>query len=129
MLSHLSFGVADLLRAQTFYDAVMEPLGCVRSWAYPTAIGYGRPGRQDKLALFLRPDATVPLAAGPGFHLCLCAQDEAAVHAFHAAALAHGGTDEGAPGPRPQYGPTYYAAFVKDPDGHKLEVKVQPVGA
>ena len=60
-------------------------------------------------------------APGPGFHLAFDAADPAAVDRFHAAALEHGGSDDGPPGPRPQYGPTYYAAFVFDPDGNKLE--------
>lgn len=123
MLSHLSLGVSDLERAATFYDAVLAPLGSVRVWSYPTAAGFGAAGGPDKLALFAKPDATVPLAAGPGFHLCFTAPSQQAVDAFHAAALASGGEDGGAPGLRPHYGATYYAAFVLDPDGHKLEAK------
>jgi catechol 2,3-dioxygenase-like lactoylglutathione lyase family enzyme len=61
------------------------------------------------------------VAPGPGFHLAFDAASRASVDRFHAAALAAGGTDEGGPGPRPHYGATYYAAFVRDPDGHKLE--------
>ncbi|MCP4871111.1 MAG: VOC family protein [Proteobacteria bacterium] len=123
MLSHLSLGVADLARSQAFYDAALAPLGYERLWAYPDALGYGHPGGNDKLALFVHPDADVPLAAGPGFHLCFEAPDSDAVDGFHAAAMASGGSDEGAPGLRPHYGATYYAAFVRDPDGHKLEAK------
>ncbi len=122
MLGHLSFGVRDLDRAMAFYDAITAPLGVVRVWSGPKGAGYGPPGGQDKLALFPRIDAHAP---GPGFHLALDAPDHAAVDAFHAAALAHGGEDRGAPGPRPQYSPTYYAAFVMDPDGHKLEAVFQ----
>jgi catechol 2,3-dioxygenase-like lactoylglutathione lyase family enzyme len=77
---------------------------------------------EDEDEIFHRPD-THP--AGAGFHLAIFAPSEDAVRAFHAAALAQGGSDEGAPGPRPQYGESYFAAFVLDPDGHKLEVKVQ----
>ena len=77
----------------------------------------------DKLALFLRKDSDRALAAGPGFHLAFAAPSQEAVAAFHAGALANGGTDEGGPGLRPHYGATYYAAFVRDPDGHKLEAK------
>ena len=123
MLSHLSLGVADLARSQRFYDAALAPLGYVRLWAFDDAIGYGVPGGNDKLALFVHPSADVPLAAGPGFHLCFEACSSEAVDGFHAAAMATGGTDEGAPGLRPHYGATYYAAFVRDPDGHKLEAK------
>lgn len=118
MLGHLSFGVRDLDRATAFYDAALAPLGVVRVWANARGAGFGPPGGQDKLALFVAPGATSP---GPGFHLAFDAPSRAAVDTFHAAALAAGGTDRGAPGLRPHYGATYYAAFVLDPDGHKLE--------
>jgi catechol 2,3-dioxygenase-like lactoylglutathione lyase family enzyme len=118
MLGHLSFGVADLARSTAFYDAAMGALGLARVWTSDHGVGYGAPGGGDKLALFPRPDA---LAPGAGFHLAFDAPDRAAVDRFHAAAMAAGGTDDGAPGPRPHYGDTYYAAFVIDPDGYKLE--------
>ena len=123
MLSHVSLGVADLDRSQAFYDAALATLGFVRVWRFPDAIGYGRPGGDDELALFLKEGAEVPLAAGPGFHLAFSAPSQDAVRGFHAAAVTNGGTDEGGPGLRPHYGATYYAAFVRDPDGHKLEAK------
>ena len=119
MLSHLSFGVNDLERSAAFYDAVFAPLGIVRLWSSPKGVGYGPPGGQDKLALFARPGKATP--PSEGFHLAFEAPARGAVDAFHAAALAHGGHDLGAPGPRAHYGPDYYAAFVADPDGHKLE--------
>jgi catechol 2,3-dioxygenase-like lactoylglutathione lyase family enzyme len=119
MLGHLSFGVDQLARAIAFYDAVLAPLGYVRVWTDAKAAGYGAPGGPDRLALFERPGQTV--APGPGFHLAFVAPDRPAVDAFHRAALASGGKDAGAPGLRPHYSPTYYAAFVVDPDGHKLE--------
>src|SRR5262245_25504092 len=119
MLGHLSFGVADLPRAIAFYDAALAPLGYVRVWNSPGQAGYGVPGGNDKLALKLQSGPVVP--PGPGFHLALVAPSQEAVDRFHAAALRHGGSDEGGPGPRPHYGASYYAAFVRDPDGHKLE--------
>jgi catechol 2,3-dioxygenase-like lactoylglutathione lyase family enzyme len=119
MLGHLSFGVSDLQRAIAFYDAVLAPIGFVRVWTSEKQAGYGPPGGGDKLALKLQSGPVVP--PGPGFHLAFDAKSHEVVDAFHAAALATGGTDEGAPGLRPHYGPTYYAAFVRDPDGHKLE--------
>jgi catechol 2,3-dioxygenase-like lactoylglutathione lyase family enzyme len=118
MLGHLSFGVADLARSTAFYDAAMDALGFARVWTSNHGVGYGVAGGDDKLALFPRPDA---LAPGAGFHLAFDAPDRAAVDCFHAAAVASGGTDDGAPGLRPHYGATYYAAFVIDPDGYKLE--------
>lgn len=121
MLSHLSLGALDLNRATVFYDAALGALGYVRVFSSDAAVGYGPPGGNDKLAVFDRSTATERLAAGPGFHLALTAPSREAVDAFHAAAVRCGGVDAGAPGLRPHYGATYYAAFVHDPDGHKLE--------
>jgi catechol 2,3-dioxygenase-like lactoylglutathione lyase family enzyme len=119
MLSHLSFGVANLARAGAFYDAVLRPLGYVRAWEGEHGIGDGPPGGNDKLALFAQDGPVTP--PGAGFHLALAAPSCAAVDAFHAEALRLGGRDDGRPGLRPDYSPTYYAAFVFDLDGYKLE--------
>jgi catechol 2,3-dioxygenase-like lactoylglutathione lyase family enzyme len=121
-LHHISLGVADLDRAGRFYDAALAPLGMVRVWTVATGIGYGPPGGGDKLALKLRPQR--PAHADPGFHLAFAAPTRDAVAQFHAAALAHGGRDNGAPGLRPHYGPHYFAAFVFDPDGHAVEAVI-----
>jgi catechol 2,3-dioxygenase-like lactoylglutathione lyase family enzyme len=124
MLHHLSLGVTDLARAAAFYDAALAPLGYHRVWSDirpgepDQAIGYGPPGGGDKLA-FKQDDGA--RASGPGFHIAFAAPDQTAVDAFHQAALAAGGIDNGAPGLRLHYGPTYYAAFVIDPDGHRIE--------
>lgn len=127
ILSHASLPVADLARSKRFYDAALAPLGIVCVWSSDRGLGYGPPGRDDQLALFpLEVVGGTTASSPPGFHLALRAADPMAVREFHAAAVKHGGTDEGEPGPRPQYGDTYYAAFVRDPDGHKLEAKVQP---
>lgn len=128
MLHHLSFGVTNLRRAADFYDAVLKPLGYVRVWtdfegdADTQAVGYGEPGGGDKLALKQHPDATV--APGPGFHLAFSAPSREAVDKFHQAALRHGGQDNGAPGLRPDYGPHYYAAYVVDPEGFRIEAVI-----
>ena len=125
MLHHLSLGVSDLQRAAAFYDAALAPLGYVRVWEdirpdeAGQAVGYGLPGGGDKLALKHHGDTA--RAPGPGFHLAFAAPDRGAVAAFHDAALAAGGTDNGKPDVRLDYGPTYYAAFVIDPDGHRIE--------
>jgi catechol 2,3-dioxygenase-like lactoylglutathione lyase family enzyme len=129
MLHHLSLGVTDIERAAGFYDAILAPLGYVRVWSdlrpgqSGQAVGYGTHGGGDRLALKQKRNTrgANPQAATPGFHLAFAAPSPAAVRAFHTAALAHGGRDNGAPGPRPRYGPGYYAAFVVDPDGHRLE--------
>lgn len=125
MICHLSLPVADLDRSRAFYDAALAPLGVVRLWDGPRGAGYGYPGGEDQLALFPASvvGAPTPIPAMPGLHVAFTAPDEGAVEAFHRAALAHGGSDEGAPGLRPRYGPGYHAAFVRDPDGHKLEAK------
>jgi catechol 2,3-dioxygenase-like lactoylglutathione lyase family enzyme len=127
VLGHISFGVRDLKRTQAFYDATLAPFGWVRRWRTKHGIGYGPsdPAARGEIALFLRTEIGVQLAAGPGFHLALIAPSREAVDAFHAAALAHGGRNDGSPGLRPHYGATYYAAFVFDPDGHKLEAKIE----
>lgn len=122
MLGHLSLGVRDLAMATKFYDAALGALGCVRLWTGEDGRGYGAPGGGEKLNLFERADAHPP---GNGFHLAFVAPSREAVDRFHAAALLNGGVDAGPPGLRPQYGPRYYAAFVLDPDGHKLEAVCQ----
>lgn len=125
MLHHISLGVSDIDRAAAFYDAALAPLGYVRVWddlspgADDQAVGYGIAGGGDKLAIKLRRKGQRP--PGPGFHLAFAAPDRQAVAAFHAAALAHGGGDNGGPGLRSHYGPNYFAAFVVDPDGHHIE--------
>ena len=124
LLGHLSFGVADLGRSTAFYDAIMPALGYRRVWTSAKGVGYGLEPGKDKLALFPREDASPP---GPGFHLAFDAGSQAAVDAFHAAALDAGGTCNGPPGLRPHYGETYYAAFVIDPDGYRLEALNQRV--
>lgn len=118
MLHHLSFGVRDLALAGAFYDAALGALGFRRVFDGPESIGYGLVDDQDQLLLNLEPEARAP---GPGFHLAFDAPTRAAVDAFHAQALRVGGRDNGAPGLRPDYGPHYYAAFLVDPDGHRIE--------
>ncbi len=125
MLHHLSFAVADLERSAAFYDAVLAPLGYGRVWEDSTFVGYGlRPG-EDIFALKLRP--ANPGVPGDGFHVAFAAPSHEAVGAFHRAALAHGGVDNGGSGLHPEYGPDYYAAFVIDPDGYRIEAVI--VGA
>nr|WP_315221896.1 VOC family protein [uncultured Duganella sp.] len=121
MLHHISFGVRDLRLAGLFYDAALGALGYRRVFEDDTAIGYGVEDDKDLLCLKLRPDAAAP---GAGFHLAFAAPSRAAVDAFHAAALAVGGSDNGAPGLREDYGDHYYAAFLVDPDGHRIEAVI-----
>jgi catechol 2,3-dioxygenase-like lactoylglutathione lyase family enzyme len=121
MLHHLSIAVSDLNRASTFYDAVLEPLGYVQVFADDEAVGYGYAGGDDKLCLKLAEQVMVP---GDGFHLAFAATKPEHIDEFHAAALRHGGRCNGLPGPRPDYGDNYYAAFVLDPDGYRIEAVI-----
>lgn len=121
MLHHLSIAVSDLNRASSFYDAVLAPLGYVQVFADDEAVGYGYPGGDDKLCLKLADHVTVP---GKGFHLAFAAAEPEQIDKFHAAAIVHGGQCNGLPGPRPEYGSGYYAAFVFDPDGYRIEAVI-----
>lgn len=116
---YLTLGTNDLARAARFYDAALAPLGLVRRATKDSEIGYGFPeDRRTRLWITLPFDGK-PASIGNGSMPALIAPDQAAVKAFHAAALAHGGSDEGAPGLRP-FGPAFFAAYVRDPDGNKL---------
>ena len=126
MLHHISFAVADLARSAAFYDATLAPLGYVRVWTHATAIGYGLAGGGDKFTIKVRGNE-IPVP-GPGFHLAFAAPSREAVDAFHRAALASGGRDNGPPGLRPRYAPDYYAAFVFDPDGYRIEAVIHGSG-
>lgn len=118
MFDHVSIGVADIPRSGRFYDAVLKPLGYVRLSDGDTSLGYGAKSVQLWLGATARP---VKPDGESGLHFCFAAPDRKSVDAFHAAALAAGGTDNGKPGVRTDYGPNYYAAFVVDPDGYRLE--------
>jgi catechol 2,3-dioxygenase-like lactoylglutathione lyase family enzyme len=119
MLHHVSIGVAGVERAAEFYDAVLGALGYKRTAQYlPYAIAYGEGVSEFWIQL---PHDNNPPKPGNGAHYGFTASSQDAVHRFHETALANGGTDDGAPGPRPQYGPDYYGAFVIDPFGNKIE--------
>jgi catechol 2,3-dioxygenase-like lactoylglutathione lyase family enzyme len=124
MLDHISLGVRDIAWTRRFYDAALAPLGyrCLSDGG--DSLGYGR----DAVALWLGAAAR-PVPADPesGLHLCFAAPTPASVAAFHAAALREGGQDNGPPGLRPDYGPGYYAAFVVDPDGYRIEAHCEAV--
>ncbi|MDB6079914.1 MAG: glyoxalase/bleomycin resistance protein/dioxygenase family protein [Akkermansiaceae bacterium] len=126
MLHHLSFAVSDLDRSAAFYDAALAPLGYVRVWDDSEAVGYGNPGGGDKFAIKARPgNLAVP---GEGFHIAFAAPSREAADRFFAAALHHGGQDNGGSGLCPEYDDHYYAAFVIDPDGYRIEAVInQPV--
>ena len=118
LVSHVSVGVTDVSRAGVFYDAVMATLGARRILEHGVGIGYGRAFPEFWAA---QPHDGKRAVPGNGTHVCFNAIDPAGVAAFHAAGLSAGGLDDGGPGPRPEYAPGYYAAFLRDPDGNKVE--------
>lgn len=119
MINHISIGVADIATSARFYDAALAPLGYARVSDSPDAVGYGSGGNATLWLLATK--KPVPPDADSGLHICLDAPTRKSVGAFHKAALSTGGRDNGAPGVRSEYGPTYYAAFVIDPDGYRME--------
>ena len=118
VISHVSLGTNDYPRAKAFYDAVLATLQIRCVMDFPGAAGYGRAFPEFWVQT---PHDGGPAGVGNGVHVAFLANSVEEVHAFHAQALALGATDDGAPGPRPDYGPDYYAAFVRDLDGHKIE--------
>ena len=126
ILSHVSIGTDDFERAVAFYDRVLPTLGCRRVAEHPGAVAYGRRFPEFWVQ---RPFDDGPASVGNGTHVGFIAPSKEAVDAFHRAAVAAGGTDDGAPGPRPDYGEPYYGCFVRDPDGHKIEATFWDTGA
>ncbi len=119
MFSHVTLGTNDWARARPFWIAVMEALGHPIMFERDGGIAFGLPvGPKTFVGAPFDQQSALP---GNGVHVAYLASSRAQVDAFHAAALANGGSDEGAPGPRPQYHPNYYGAYVRDPDGNKLQ--------
>jgi catechol 2,3-dioxygenase-like lactoylglutathione lyase family enzyme len=119
VIDHISISVSDLKKAEPFYAATLAPLGLTKLREWPdAAIGFGKKYPEFWIN---RRDALARIAEDSGVHICLRAPDTAAVDAFHAAALEAGGRSDGAPGLRPHYYAGYYAAFVRDPDGNRIE--------
>lgn len=118
MVHHVSLGTADLERARAFYDPVMHELGLRRTLDVEDAVGYGAGITVFSLNL---PADGAPASPGNGVHVAFEAEKRAAVDAFFRVAVANGGVGDGEPGLRPEYDGNYYAAFVRDPDGNKIE--------
>lgn len=119
MIDHVSVAVRDLKKAEAFYVAALGALGLTKLREWPSAaIGFGKKYPEFWIN---RRDGMDRVADDSGVHICLRARDVAAVDAFHAAALKAGGTSDGTPGLRPEYHATYYAAFIRDPDGNRIE--------
>ena len=118
MLNHISIGVTDIARTKKFYDSALKPLGYTCQSEGETSLGYG----ETAVALWISKTARpVPADEQSGLHVCFDAPTRKAVDAFHKVALAAGGRDNGKPGLRADYGENYYAAFVIDPDGYRIE--------
>jgi catechol 2,3-dioxygenase-like lactoylglutathione lyase family enzyme len=115
MIDHVVFFVTDMARSRAFYDRALAPLGIKRITGDDHAFsGYGVPGKGD---FWIGPAKAPP----SGTHVAFLAPDRATVDRFYETAIAAGGRDNGKPGLRPQYAPTYYGGFVLDPDGHNIE--------
>ena len=120
LISHVSLGTNDFERATAFYDAVLATLGLKRLVEVPSAsaIAYGR---QHPRFWIQKPGDGRPATIGNGSHIGFIAMSQEAVIEFHKAGIAAGVTDDGAPGPRPQYGEPYFGCFLRDLEGHKIE--------
>jgi catechol 2,3-dioxygenase-like lactoylglutathione lyase family enzyme len=125
MIDHVSVGVADLERSARFYEAALKALGLSRVVTRAATIGFGR--HYPEFWINLR-QGMAEVAPGSGVHICLRAKSTLEVDGFHAAALAAGGRSGGAPGLRPHDRVRYYAAFVIDPDGNRIEAVTFPEG-
>src|SRR4029078_11495477 len=126
MIDHVSIAVRDLQGGALCYETVLATLGSSKLAVRPATIGFGK--KYPEFWLNER-RAMTPVDADSGSHVCLRAQSAEAVQAFHAAAMAGGGASDGAPGPRPEYSAGYYAAFVRDPEGNKIEAVTFTAGA
>lgn len=123
MIDHVSLAVRDLAAAGRFYDGVLGVIGYSRLAARETTLGYGK--RYPELWLNARPLATPP-PTDSGMHVCLRVATVEAVRAFHAVALAGGGACDGPPGERQAAMTRYYAAFIRDADGNRIEAACFP---
>jgi catechol 2,3-dioxygenase-like lactoylglutathione lyase family enzyme len=123
MIDHISVGVSDLDRAAKFYEATLAALGLTRLVTRPATVGFGKAYPEFWINLRARMPRVAPES---GVHICLRAKTTAEVDAFHAAALSSGGASDGAPGLRPHDRVRYYAAFVVDPDGNRIEAVTFP---
>ncbi|MGE0045002.1 MAG: VOC family protein [Hyphomonadaceae bacterium] len=121
MIGYVTIGTNDPARSAAFYNAAFAPLGYAQTFEGGGWVGYGPGGEKTGLEIYLATPANgKPATLGNGSMLAFQAPNRAAVEAFHAAALASGGSDEGAPGVRGDSSPPFYGAYVRDPEGNKL---------
>lgn len=120
---YATLGTSDAAATTAFYDAVLSTIGWAVQSDFPGWRSYTQGGEEKGFTLWIcTPFDGEPGSAGNGAMIGFPAASWDEVHAFHGAALAHGGTDDGAPGPRPQYGPDWYSAYTRDPSGNKLSI-------
>jgi catechol 2,3-dioxygenase-like lactoylglutathione lyase family enzyme len=113
VIDHVGINVSDIEASRRFYEAALAPLGYSKIADFGEAVGFGAQGK---------PDFWIETRGTPGaVHVAILSADRTTVDAFHEAAVAAGGTDNGPPGPRPQYHENYYGGYVLDPDGHNVE--------
>lgn len=123
MVAYVTIGAADIEASRAFYDAVLATIGWATKMEFPGWRAYSLDGGKEGPTVWVcTPHDGQPAGAGNGMMVGFGARSREEVHAFHAAAMANGGTDEGGPGPRPQYGPRFYAAYMRDPTGNKLSI-------
>ncbi len=125
MIDHISVGVSDIERSARFYEVTLAPLGLAKLVTRPATVGFGK--RYPEFWINLRPGLP-PVALESGCHICLRAKCESEIDAFHEAALSAGGASDGVPGLRPHDRVRYYAAFIRDPDGNRIEAVTFPAG-
>jgi catechol 2,3-dioxygenase-like lactoylglutathione lyase family enzyme len=125
MIDHISIGVSDLERSTRFYEVTLARLGLAKLVTRPATVGFGK--RYPEFWINLRPGMS-PVVPESGCHICLRAKSESEIDAFHDAALGAGGESDGAPGLRPHDRVRYYAAFIRDPDGNRIEAVTFPAG-
>jgi catechol 2,3-dioxygenase-like lactoylglutathione lyase family enzyme len=123
MIDHISIGVSDLERSSRFYERTLAPFGLARLVTRPGTVGFGK--SYPEFWINWRAEMP-PVAPESGCHVCLRAKSTGEIDAFHAAALDAGGRSDGAPGLRPHDRVCYYAAFIRDPDGNRVEAVTFP---
>ena len=120
MIGYAMVGASDLQRSSAYYDAVLTPLGLVRVESNDSYVGYAPTTSPSEIEFYVTiPFDLKPATFGNGTMIAFAAESRRAVDRFHSTALENGGTDEGAPGPRPADGTIYYA-YARDPDGNKI---------
>lgn len=123
MIGYVTIGAKDHAASTAFYDAVLGAIGWAKHAEFGAWRGYSLGGTGSGQSVWVcKPFDGQEASAGNGIMIAFEAKSREEVHAFHDAAMANGGTDEGGPGPRPDYGPTWYAAYLRDPTGNKLAI-------